>query len=174
MRLSLRSLPTDSTACATLSVVLGLIDTTLLNNDKIRDLALRAVDLLDIVVESQPQFEAQSGAFVRIMSRFKDLLMEIQSYARDYASRNALLGGITAFGDKDQSQEMCQELADLRGDATLAVAAKTHGAVLEMHSELKDEGARINTMADGLTQLVVSHEQPAVASFKTVFELPSL
>ena len=83
--------------------------------------------------------------------------MEIESYARNYAGRNVLLRGITAPGDKGQWQEMCQVLADLRGDATLAVAVKTHGTVLEIRSELKDVGARINTMADGLTQLVVRH-----------------
>ena len=65
-------LQAGSTACATLAVVLGLIDTALLNNDKICDLVLRAVNLQDIVVESQLQFEAQAGAFVRIMSRFND------------------------------------------------------------------------------------------------------
>jgi hypothetical protein len=62
-------LPSGSTACNALSVILGLVDTALANKDGVQELAWQATDLMDLMLESQAELE-KPGAFVHIMQQF--------------------------------------------------------------------------------------------------------
>ncbi|KAG1657812.1 hypothetical protein FOA52_006589 [Chlamydomonas sp. UWO 241] len=143
-----------STACSVLSVILGLVDTALTNRDYVRDLALRSADLMDIVVESQMQFVGKPHEYQRILSRFGDLLQEIEDFAKEYSGRNVFFQVVASTGDKDHRLELLQKLQELRGDATLAVTVKIHGAVMGVHAVAVRMDAKLNSLADKLAPFV--------------------
>ena len=138
-----------------LSVILGLVDTALANKDGVQELAWQATDLMDLILESQAELE-KPGAFVRIMQRFKELLKEIELYATQYSDRNVLIRIVMSTGDESYRQELLGKLQELRGNAALAFAVKTHTAVLEVHALAIKTEAKVATTADGMALLLVS------------------
>jgi hypothetical protein len=147
--------PAGSTACNTLSVILGLVDTALANKDGVQELAWQATDLMDLMLESQTELE-KPGQFACIMHQFKSRLKEIEQYAQQYSDRHVLIQILGATGDQSYRQELIGKLQELRGNATLAYAVKTHAAVLVVDVKLAKMDTKVTTVADGMVLMMVS------------------
>eukprot|EP00798_Chlamydomonas_sp_ICE-L_P007619 gene7619-777_t len=143
-----------STACSTLAVILGMVDTSLGNKDKVLDLALRAAELMDLVSHSREELTNGNLAFKALVGRFSDLLQETQNYCQQFSDRNFLIRIVESSGDQDYQRELVDKLSELRGDANLAVAVKTIGVVLEVKEQVVQVQASIGMLTLGLAPLV--------------------
>lgn len=83
-------------------------------------------------------------------------MQEIEDFAKEYSGRNVFFQVAASTGDKDHRLELLQKLQELRGDATLAVTVKIHGAVMEVHAVAVKTQATLDSLADKLAPFVVS------------------
>eukprot|EP00798_Chlamydomonas_sp_ICE-L_P018725 gene18725-25256_t len=97
-----------STACATLAVILGMVDTSLGNKDKVLDLALRAAELMDFVSHSREELTNGNLAFKALVGRFSDLLQD--ESARVHAAVESLGGEAFVMADSNKRRQLVELL----------------------------------------------------------------
>ncbi|GFR47385.1 hypothetical protein Agub_g9100 [Astrephomene gubernaculifera] len=139
-----------------LGVFMGLVAKAMANKDNLTRLQARAVDLYDLIADrhvphvaamvvtgaaatQQPQqHQKVSDAYMKLMSRFKDLLTELEEYAREFSSHIWLYRIITSSGDQQQYEDYAQQLRDLTIEAQFAVSVNVAGMTEEMRAAMEE------------------------------------
>ncbi|PNH07438.1 hypothetical protein TSOC_006113 [Tetrabaena socialis] len=158
-------------AAALVAQLIGMVEGSIVNRDNLDRLRDRTVDLFDLIQDKKE--DLLSKKMLRgIIARFSDLLLEIVSYTKQYATRSWFGRMLFAKGDAAHYNALHRQLGDLTADCTVAIVLDVHTGVIDVHTGVNkiqetqqayvDHKATLNRMiadAGGVKALMANEQE---------------
>ncbi|KAF5840556.1 hypothetical protein DUNSADRAFT_16354 [Dunaliella salina] len=132
---------------ALLGQVAKLVSSAMANHDNLLVLQNVAAELMDVIIEKHVskvvQTANQGGSkaatagsrmYYQLMARFRDLLDEILTYAKDYNNKIFIVKLLMTGHCRERYQELVDNLAKLLASAHFSVSLDTHSMVTDVQN----------------------------------------